>query len=180
MSKPKTTAKKKNKSVASRLTDKQKCFVDQYLIDLNATQAAIRAGYSKKTAEAQASRLLTKVNIQESIRTRQLKLQEKAELTQEMVVNELKKIGFSDMKKYVTWGPGGVTLKDSSELEDEDAACISEVSESKAITGGSIKFKLHDKVKSLELLGKHLGMFADRIDLQGELNVNFIDNVPKK
>lgn len=79
------------------LTEKQKRFADEYLTDLNATQAAIRAGYSEKTARSIGQRLLTKVDIQKYIQERLKERQERAEITQEMIVNELCKLGFAEV-----------------------------------------------------------------------------------
>lgn len=88
------------------LTDKQKRFCDEYLIDLNATQAAIRAGYSKKTAEIIGFENLRKPKIQAYIASKQQSLQEKTEVTQEYVVNGLKKIAVRCTKEE-TFDPAG-------------------------------------------------------------------------
>lgn len=79
------------------LTEKQKRFADEYLTDLNATQAAIRAGYSRKTANRIASENLSKLDIQKYIQERLKERQERAEITQEMIVNELCKLGFAEV-----------------------------------------------------------------------------------
>lgn len=80
-----------------KLTERQKRFADEYLIDLNATQAAVRAGYSANTAEQTASRLLTYVKIQDYIQRRMKERQKRTEITQDMIIDELKKIGFADV-----------------------------------------------------------------------------------
>lgn len=80
-----------------KLTERQKRFVDEYVVDLNATQAAIRAGYSEKTAEQAASRLLSFVKIQNYIQERMKERQKRTEITQDMIIDELKKIGFADI-----------------------------------------------------------------------------------
>jgi phage terminase small subunit len=157
------------------LTLKQQRFVNEYLIDLNATQAAIRAGYSKKTADQQASRLLTNVKVQEYLAQRRQALQGRTEITQDMVLRELAKIGFSDIRKVVRWGETmvrmvngeedeaedmipyhGLALIDSTEIDDNTAGAIAEVSQGRA----GIKVKLHDKKGALVDIGRHLGMFA--------------------
>ncbi len=79
------------------MTDRQKKFCEEYLIDLNATQAAIRAGYSEKTANRIASENLTKPDIQEYIQKRQKEGQERAEITRADIVDQLKTIGFADL-----------------------------------------------------------------------------------
>lgn len=151
-----------------KLTPKQQCFVDEYLVDLNATQAAIRAGYSQKTANEQAARLLANVSVQAAIQAAMKSRQERTELTQDMVVKELARIAFGDPRKVMTWGPSGVKLRDSKSLTDDEAAIVSEVSESVTAAGGTLKLKTHDKVGALKLLGEHLGMFKQRVELTGK------------
>jgi len=145
------------------LTAKQQRFIEEYLVDLNATQAAIRAGYSEKSAYSVGQETLRKPEIAQAIAEAQAERSERTQITQDMVVRELAKIGFSDMRKFSRWGPGGVRLLDSSELDDDSAACVAEVSQTITEAGGSIKFKLHDKKGALELLGRHLAMFTDKI-----------------
>lgn len=104
------------------LTDKQQRFVDEYLIDLNATQAAIRAGYSEKTARSIGQRLLTNVDIQKAIEEAQSKRAERTEITQDMVLQELAKIGFSNMLDYMTKTDSGDLVPDFSVLTRDQAA----------------------------------------------------------
>lgn len=150
------------------LNDKQRRFVDEYLIDLNATQAAIRAGYSAKTAASQGERLLRNVEIQALLTERMKAREQRTDVTQDRVVNELAKIAFGDPRKVMAWGPSGVKLKDSAELTDDEAAFVSEVSETTTEHGGSLKLKTNDKLKALELLGRHLGMFKEKVELTGK------------
>jgi phage terminase small subunit len=104
------------------LTDRQSMFVNEYALDNNATQAAIRAGYSKATAAAQASRLLTNANVAETIAAAQAKQAERAEIDTAWVIARL-----------------------VEEAQNAD--------------------KSSTRVRALELLGKHLGMFSDRLDI---------------
>ncbi len=165
------------------LTPKQARFIEEYLVDLNATQAAIRAGYSAKRARAIACENLTKPDIQGAIQKAMDARSKRTEITADSVLAELRKIAFGDARRVMRWGPGGVTLIDSAELSDDDAAIVSEASESITQAGGSIKLKTHDKLKALELLGRHLGMFVDRKELTGAggaplvppvLQINFV------
>lgn len=151
----------------SGLTPKQRLFVAEYLVDLNATQAAIRAGYAEKSARITASKMLTKANIQAAISEAFDKRIKRTEVTADRVVEELARLGFSDMRQFTKWGPGGVVLSRSEELDEDAARCVAEVSQTVSDTGGSIKFKLHDKKGSLELLGKHLKLFTERIEHSG-------------
>lgn len=145
-----------------KLTPKQKRFCEEYVIDLNATQAAIRAGYSEKTSYSVGQENLKKPEIQKYLSELMLEREKRTEVTQDMVVNELRRIAFGDLRSAVTWGPRGVTIRDSAELTDDEAAAIAEVSETVTSFGGSTKIKRHDKLRALELLGKHLGMFRDK------------------
>jgi len=157
------------------LTAKQQRFVDEYLIDLNATQAATRAGYSKKTANEQGSRLLANVSVSTAIHQRMNERSGRVEITQDMVLRELAKIGFSDIRKLVRWGETqvrmvdgdegeaedmvpyhGLALIDSTEVDDATAAAIAEVSQGR----DGLKVKLHDKKGALVDIGRHLGMFT--------------------
>lgn len=151
-----------------KLTPKQQRFVDEYLVDLNATQAAIRAGYSAKRAAEIAYQLLQKTTVQAAIAERMKARQERTEITQDRVLAELAKIAFSDQRAVMEWGPSGVKLRDSKALTDCQAAIVAEVSESVTAAGGTLKLKTHDKVGALKLLGEHLGMFKQRVELTGK------------
>lgn len=170
------------------LTDKQKRFCEEYLIDLNATQAAIRAGYSPKTAEQTASRLLRNVKVQEYIAKRQKELSRSTEITQERVIKELALIAFSNnadyahvVEKKMQVEAGGALMdvldKDgkpvmyrtvepvlTEELTEEQKRALAVIKKGR----DGLEVKSCDKVKALELLGKHLGIFTDKI----EANVN--------
>lgn len=162
------------------LTDKQRRFVDEYLVDLNATQAAIRAGYSQKTAGQTGNEYLRKPEIAKAIRAAQERRAKRTEITQDMVLRELAKIGFSDIRKVVRWGRTelrvadaeegaatevhhGLSLIGADEIDDDTAAAIAEVSEGRE----GLKVKLHDKKGALVDIGRHLGMFKDRIEHSG-------------
>ena len=151
------------------MTPKQERFVQEYLIDLNATQAAIRAGYKEKTANEQGARLLTKVSIKQAVNVALEERAARIEITQDKVIKELARVAFADPRKIFIWGPGGVILRDSNDLTDDEAAAVSEVSETTTENGGTVKAKLLDKLKALELLGKHLGMF-NKLEVKNEIS----------
>lgn len=170
------------------LTDKQKRFCEEYLIDLNATQAAIRAGYSPKTAEQTASRLLRNVKVQEYIAKRQKELSRSTHITQERVIKELALIAFSNNADYArvvekkmqtevdgmlvdVLGEDGKPIMYrtvepvlTDELTEEQKRALAVIKKGR----DGLEVKSCDKVKALELLGKHLGIFTDKI----EANVN--------
>lgn len=125
-------------------------------MDLNATQAAIRAGYSRKTATQTACRLLTNVNVSDEIAKRQVKLQNKLEITQEKVLEELAAIAFANGTDFVTvTATGLLDIKPTSKVPREKLPAIAGIKYNQL----GIEIKLHDKVRALELLGKHLGTF---------------------
>ena len=166
-----------------KITPKQQRFVDEYLIDLNATQAAIRAGYSVKTAEAQGSRLLTIVNVAQVVGEALAERSKRTGVNQDRIVQELAKIAFADMGTFVSWDENGITLIKSDELAGGETAAVYEISETEVEMGLVIKrttkIKLHDKQRAMELLGKHLGMFKDDKPI-GNVNIQIIDNIPSK
>ena len=158
--------------MSKKPTAKQQRFVEEYLVDLNATRAAIRAGYSKKTADRIGPKLVVESCVSEAIREAIEKRSSRTEITADRVLQELGFIAFSNMKDYVEFGPPGVTLEELSEMTDDQSRAISQVSHNfNAEGGGSVNFKLHDKLKALDLIGKHLGMFKEKVEHSGELKV---------
>ena len=153
-----------------RTRTKQAQFVREYLIDLNATQAAIRAGYSAKTAASIGQENLTKPEIDAAIAIAMERRAERTEITADRVLRELAKIGFSNMPDYVTVGGNGDPFVDLRALDREQAAAIQEVTVEDFKDGRGadardvrrIKFKLADKRAALVDIGKHLGMFIER------------------
>ena len=159
-----------------KLTPKQIRFVDEYLVDFNATQAAIRAGYKANTAHVIGAENLRKPKIAEEIARRQKDLQRRTEVTQERVVKELARIAFANIADYVhvetqtrTKDDGTETtyqivmLSETEDLSADQRAALSTVKQS--VNG--VEIKLHDKIKALELLGRHIGMFNDKLSLSG-------------
>ncbi len=144
----------------AELNDKQKRFCEEYLIDLNATQSAIRAGYSKKTAYSIGDENLRKPEIKDYISKLKNNRSERTEITADMVIQELAKIGFADIKNYFE---GDEAQKDITTLDNKLTAAVSSIkvteSSGKDWSKTTKEFKLHDKVKALEDLGKHLGVF---------------------
>jgi len=154
------------------LTDKQKRFCEEYIIDLNATQAAIRAGYSKNRAGEIGYQLLQKTTIQKELQRLKKAREKRTEITADRVLEELAKIGFSNIKDYLAFEDGVLKIYNTEEIPDELAAAIGSIKETKHGTS----LKLHDKLKALENLGRHLGMFKDNINLTGEV-VKIIDDI---
>ena len=144
----------------SKLRPKQQRFVEEYLADLNATQAAIRAGYSRRTARQVGHENLTKPDIADAITETMQARSARTEITQDMVLEELAKIAFADIGDFIEWGPQGVRIKSSGELRDGRSRALADLHATKAAKGVQVKFKHHNKLVALELLGRHLGMFV--------------------
>ena len=155
-------------SAYDRLTELQRKFVEGYLAHGNAVKAYEDAGYKCRgaTARVEASRTLTKPYIQHALTERRAQLAAANDVTPERVIAELALIGFSDLHAYVTWGPGGVTLRDSAQIDAAARRVVSEVSQTISQGGGSIKFKLHSKVDALDKLARHLDLYGDKAALE--------------
>lgn len=146
---------------SSELTVKQDAFCREYVVDMNGTAAAVRAGYSDDNARQQASRMLTKANIKARI-DELLKIKnDKLDITAEKILKEFARIAFGDLRKL--YHEDG-RLKEVRELDDEGAAILSAIevdelySDHKKI-GYTKKVKLHNKLQALESLAKHLGLY---------------------
>ncbi len=176
-----------------KLTPKQKIFVDEYLIDLNATRA-YKVAYPKikndETAAAAGARLLRNVKVEGYIEQRMKDREKRTEITQDKVLKELAKIGFAkgtDFAKVIlkqgarikfdTEGKEiglepyeyqTVEIVNSEELTEDSKSAIAGIKQG----ANGIEIKLNDKVKALELIGRHLGMFSDKLELSGGINTN--------
>ena len=149
----------------AKLTEKQQRFIDEYLIDLNATQAAIRAGYSVKTAREQASQNLTKLNIQQAISEKMAERSKRTGVNQDRIVLELAKIAFVNAADVIDSDDAtikaGATADDTAAIQSVKVKVIP----TKEGEGVEREIRLNDKLKALELLGKHLGMWNDKLDV---------------
>lgn len=164
----------------AKLTEKQQRFVDEYLIDLNATQAAIRAGYSPKTAEQIGYKLVQKSSVFIEIQKQMAERSRRTGINQDRVIQELAKVAFVRATDVIE--PEDASVKEYA--SEDDLACIQSV---KVKTVNSDKgttvereVKLNDKMKALELLGKHLGMFTDKLQVDNpaeEEKAQKLDNI---
>lgn len=160
------------------LTDKQQRFVDEYLIDLNATQAAIRAGYSEKTAAAIGAENLIKPNIQNAIQEAQAKRQEQTQIDAAYVLRRLVEIDQMDVLDIMDDNGNVKPIKDWPKTWRQYISNIETISlEDEA--GWLKKIKWPDKVKNLELLGKHVsvGAFKDKVEHSGKLEIQSISDL---
>jgi len=157
-----------------KLTPKQQRFVDEYLKDLNATQAAVRAGYSAKTAEWIGPQLLGKTHVAEAIADGMAKRQARTEVNADYVLKKLVAIAEMDVLDIMT---DDMSIKPVSQwpkvwrqyLSGFDLAEMFEGrGDEREMVGILKKIKWPDKVKNLELIGRHLGMFKDKVEVTGK------------
>lgn len=156
-----------------KLSDKQKKFCEEYIIDFNQTQSAIKAGYSAKTAYSIGNENLKKPDIQAYIKELLSKREERTQITADMVVKEWAKIAFFDIRK-IFHKEGG--LINPHDLDDETATVISSIKARDVKVGDDIEtikeYRLNDKMKALDMLAKHLGMFEKEKEDNNDTNVN--------
>ena len=148
------------------MTEKQKIFADEYLIDLNATRAYRKAYPSVKrdeTAAQAGSRMLRNVKVAVYIQERMQERQKRTEITQDRVLQELAAIAFAKATDYAEVKDECVKIKDTKDLDEQQIRAIAGIKEGKF----GIEVKLNDKEKALELLGRHLGMFKDKVEVSG-------------
>lgn len=148
------------------MTEKQKIFADEYLIDLNATRAYKVAYPSVKkdeTAAQAGSRMLRNVKVAAYIQERMEERQKRTEITQDRVLEELAAIAFAKATDYAEIKGECVRTKDTDTLDEQQIRAIAGIKEGKF----GIELKLNDKEKALELLGRHLGMFKDKVEVSG-------------
>ena len=164
----------------SKLTPKQQIFVEEYLFDLNATRAAIRAGYSPRTAHVQGPRLLENVRVRAYIDKALAERSRRTGINTDLVLLELARIGRANPVDVVNFDEA--TIKDLN-LKDDTAAIQSIKVKRIPTENGEIverEIRFHDKNRALELLGKHLGMFTDRLNVNAEMAVKIVDDVDDK
>ena len=152
------------------LTPKQKMFIDEYLIDLNATQAAIRAGYSPNNADKIGSELLGKTRVSDAIKTAMAERSKRTGISQDRILMELAKIALVNPENVVNFDEA--TIREDALPEDLAAVASVKVKRFPTKDGEGIEreIKFYDKTKALDLAGRHLGMFKDKIELSGGLD----------
>lgn len=149
------------------LTPQQELFVRQYVLDLNATKAALRAGYNKKNARQQGSYLMSKPDIQAAIKARIERRNEKVDIKTDDVLRLMRKFAFTDLSGVFEVRGGKCYITDTAHLSEDQMACISEIKP----TAEGIQVKLVNREKMIELLGRHMGMFLDKLEHSGGLKV---------
>lgn len=153
---------------ADGLADKERVFVEEYLIDLNGRQACIRCGYAESSASNDARKMLDKPNVAAAI---DKALAERPGITRTRIVDELAKIAFANAGTYSSWDADGVKIISSDDLDDDQKAAVKSIKETRTESDTrstvTVEYQLHDKVGALERLGKVLRMFVDRQEVSG-------------
>lgn len=162
----------------ANLTPKQQRFVEEYLIDLNATQAAIRSGYSEKTAKSIGQENLTKPDIQKAIEEAQNKRQEQTQIDAAYVLKRLVEIDQMDVLDIMDDDGNVKPLRDWPKIWRQYISNIETISMDDG-EGWLKKIKWPDKVKNLELLGKHVsvGAFKDKVEHSGKLEIQSLSDL---
>jgi phage terminase small subunit len=143
------------------LTDRQRQFVSEYLVHLNATKAAIAAGYAPRSAGDAGHAQRRNPRVAAAIAQAMAERERRTQVTADRIVTELARIAFADIRSFADWSKDGVELRPRSEISADDAAAIAEIY-GVGSAGGRPKLKLHDKRAALELLARHLGMIGPR------------------
>jgi len=163
------------------MTEAQKVFCDEYLVDLNATRA-YKVAYPRvkkqRVAESAGNRLLSIVEVKNYIQERIEERKKRTEVTQDMVINELKAIAFANATSFVNIQDGCVIIDDTKDLKENTKKAIVGIKEGK----NGIEVKMADKMQALEMLGRHLGMFKEKIELTNNTSeiTKEIDNYIKE
>lgn len=161
----------------AKLTPKQRRFIEEYLIDLNATQAAIRAGYSVKNAGKIGPELLGKTRIKEAIDRALAERSRRTGINQDRVLLELAKIAFLNPVDVINMDEA--TIRGDANREDTAAIFSVKVKTIPTPDGNIVEreVKTYDKLKALEQIGKHLGMWKDNININAEVAVQIVDDI---
>jgi phage terminase small subunit len=154
-----------------RLSEKEKAFIAEYLVDLNGSQAAIRAGYSRKSVAKMAYLILKRPRVIDAIAETQAKRLAAIDMRAENVLSELSAVARGNVLDYMRLGRDGEPIVDFSGLERERAAALSEVCVEDFADGRGqnkrdvrrVKFRMHDKVAALDKLAKHFGLLRERV-----------------
>ena len=157
----------------AKITAKQAIFIDEYLIDLNATQAAIRAGYSVQSAGSIGEENLKKPEIEKAVKKAMAERSRRTGISADRILTELAKIGFANITDVADLDEA--TVREGASRDD--TAAINSLKVKRIPTDDGYiterEIKMHDKIRSLEMIGRHLGIFNDKLTFDGGLQINF-------
>jgi phage terminase small subunit len=141
------------------LSAKQKRFCEEYLIDMNGAQAAIRAGYAQKNADVQAAQILSLTKVRQYLQKLKNEQSKRTGITADLVLKELAAIGFSKITDIIDIDDEDIPLKRN--ISNKAKSAIQAISSSRKMGERTISVKMHNKIGALEKLGTHFGLFND-------------------
>ncbi len=147
------------------LTPIQARFVQEYLKDLNGSQACLRAGYKTQSPSVRASQLLALDKVKAAVQKGMEARTKRNLVDQDWVIKRLLQIAGTDMTELASWNESGVRFKDSGELSDAARASVQQIEQVMNEHGGGLKIKQYDRMAALKLLGQHLGMFKEQLEV---------------
>ena len=167
------TGKKAPSSEGGKLTPKQEAFAAGVANGLSQAEAYRQAfprslKWKDESVWSRASALAATDNVRQRVQELREEAVRANQVTTERIVAELAKIAFGDARRVMSWGPGGVVLRESADLDDDEAAIVSEVTETTTATGGSMKLKTHDKLSALKLLADIAGAVVRKTEVTGK------------
>jgi len=157
------------------MTPKQRRFVEEYLVDLNAKKAAVRAGYSAKHAAQIGWRLRRIPAVSQAIAEAMSAWAERHSIGPERVLHELSRIAFASISDFLEWGSDGVTLKDQALLDLDQQAAVSEIVMTRNAAGMTVRVKLHDKLGALKEMSRLLGLSAETFGTSRVVDAEYVE-----
>jgi phage terminase small subunit len=148
----------------AELTGKERLFVAEYLIDLNPLHAVRRAGFPNPTRKLGLA-LLSDPRIAQAVEEGMARRAERLQITQDRVVEEYAKLGFSNIADFVDWNGAAISVRAKASIPRDKIAAIQEIKEQTTPAGTTISVKLYDKKAALDSLARHLGMFNDKLSV---------------
>jgi phage terminase small subunit len=161
------------------LTVREARFVEEYLVDLNGSAAAVRAGYSPKKVTARACILLARPRVKAAVQAAKEARAKATGITAERVLEEIARIGFADITDYLEQTKTGTKLKKFTEMPPGSTRVLEGVSESRGPQGDRVSVKLTDKMKALDKLCNHLGICREKVDISGNIDTELTIKVVK-
>lgn len=165
------------------LTGKQEQFCQEYLIDLNATRSAVRAGYPARSASVTGCRLLINAKVHARITELRKEIGERCRVNQDRIIEEYSKLAFTNLEDVMDWADGDLKLRNGDDISASAHGAISEVIRTETPTGIiTLRVKLMDKKGALDSLAKYFGMITDKLEHSGTVKtentfcIEFIDN----
>jgi phage terminase small subunit len=159
------------------LSPQELVFIEEYLVDMNPREAAVRAGFKPGQARKHANALLEKQHVQEAIEAAVTARIRRLHLSQDRVLEEYARLAFSNIGDYVDWNAGHITVRAKNEITLDKRAAIQEITETTNREGTQIKLKLYDKKQALDAIAKHMGMFNEKLTI--EMQESISDTITK-